>query len=76
MGVKKMSEELCHCGKTLHYSDKLIEAYMHKLVAEKGRYIDITSYYGNKTYKVDRHYIALHGIKGNFLDKLGFEEIK
>jgi hypothetical protein len=74
--MKLKNNELCHCGKPLHYSDKEIESYMNKIVQEKGRYIDITSYYGNKTYKVDRHYIALHGIMGNFLDKLGFEEIK
>ena len=71
----KMSE-LCHCGRPLHYSDKQVEAYIRCLVKEKGRYVAITLTDTMKTYKVDRHYIELHGVAGKDLESLGFEEMK
>lgn len=70
-----MSDELCHCGQPLHYTDKEIEATMNKMVAEKGRYIAVTSHIDMRTYKVDRHYIALHGLKGAEVPTSGFEII-
>lgn len=67
--------ELCHCGKALHYTDKAVEKVMHKFVAELGRYVSVVSHIDNKTYKVDRHYIALHGLIGKELHNMGFEEV-
>lgn len=68
--------ELCHCGKPLHYIDKDVERIMRKLVKQLGRYINVVSHIDNKAYKVDRHYIALHGLKGDDLHTSGFEEIE
>ncbi len=68
--------DICHCGKPLHYSDKSIEDKMNKIIAEKGRYIAVTCHSDMITYKVDRHYIALHGLKGSELNTSGFEVIK
>lgn len=65
----------CPCGQQLHYINKDVEEHMNKLVKEKGRFIAVTNSENMKTYKVDRHYIALHGIMGKDLDKYGFEEI-
>lgn len=66
--------ELCHCGQPLHYTECNTEAMMNKLIAEKGRYVNVVCE-GIK-YKVDRHYIALHGLKGKDLPILGFEVIE
>lgn len=71
-----MTDEMCHCGKPLHYTDKEVEEKMKSMVKDKGRYIAVTNYDTMKMYKVDRHYIALHGITGDDLHKLGFQEIK
>lgn len=69
-----MEQIKCHCGKLLHYWCDETEKEMANLVNLMGRYVNVTV--GNKTYKVDRHYIALHGIKGAEMDSYGFEEIK
>lgn len=65
--------DLCHCGQPLHYTDKKIERYMKKLVAQKGQFIHIQV--SGRSWNVQRHYLALHGIKGYELPSLGFEEI-
>jgi hypothetical protein len=66
--------KMCPCGKPLHYSDLVLEETVSQLVAIHGEYVPVTV--GNKTYKVSRHFIALHGIKAQEIDKLGFEVIK
>lgn len=66
-----IKNELCHCGQPLHYWCKETEEQMHNLINKMGRYVNVTV--GNKTYKVDRHFIALHGIKGDQIDNYGFE---
>ena len=68
-----MQDDICYCGNPLHYKDDFIKQYMHHIVKTKGRFIKITC--NGQTYKVDRHYIALHGIKGHELPTLGFEKI-
>lgn len=68
--------DYCPCGKPLHYNDKNVENNVNKMVKEKGRFIAVTNTENMKTYKVDRHYIALHGLMGKDLDKYGFEEIE
>lgn len=70
-----MNADRCHCGRPLHYKDPKIKEYMMKMVERGGRMIVIKLMDG-KSYRVDRHYIALHGVSGMELDSLGFEEIK
>ena len=70
------NDNLCHCGQPLHYTCKTTEKRVKTLIDSKGRYIAVTSIENMKTYKVDRHYIALHGLKGSELHTSGFEEIK
>jgi len=73
--MKPMKKTLCHCGKELHYSSGATERFVKDMVKTLGEYIEITIIEG-ETYKVQRHYLALHGIKAHELDQLGFEKIK
>ncbi|HJY22928.1 MAG TPA: hypothetical protein VJ279_08595 [Hanamia sp.] len=69
--------ELCHCGKPLHYSSKAVEEVINKIIEFKGtRFVEIEQIETRKKYKVDIHYIALHGIQGDKLETYGFEVIK
>jgi hypothetical protein len=72
--MKPSDQVLCHCGKPLHYSDPRIQAMVEELVQVKGQTIVVTI--GKRSWRVQRHYIALHGIRGWELPGLGFEEIK
>lgn len=63
--------EMCYCGKPLHYSRPEIKEQIDKLIAKLGTHVDIIC--ENKTYRVPRHYIALHGVNACDLDSLGFE---
>lgn len=67
-------EPMCHCGKPLHYTDPAIQRAVEELVEELGEYVTITV--GGRSWRVQRHYIALHGVKAWELPGLGFEEIK
>lgn len=71
-----MSLYRCHCGLPLHYTNPQIEAYMNNQVNQFGEFIIIECIENSKKYKVQRHYIALHGLMGKDLGELGFEEIK
>jgi hypothetical protein len=64
-------KEMCHCGKPLHYTDNDIKKKVDKMIEALGIHIDVV--YMNKTYKVPRHFIALHGLNACDLDSLGFE---
>lgn len=65
----------CHCGKPLHYTNKTLEERVQELVEKLGEFMPV-EVFGKGTYAVQRHYIALHGIKGVEVDKLGFKKIK
>jgi hypothetical protein len=67
---------MCHCGKLIHYTDKKIERYVLDTCKANGEYVNVTSTATGKTYRVQRHYIALHGIKEDLLDSYGFVEIE
>ena len=45
------------------------------MVKTLGEYVEVTIIEG-ETYKVQRHYLALHGIKAHELDQLGVEKVK
>lgn len=60
----------CHCGRPLHYRDPEIARIMHALVAELGEYVVVQV--GGRRWRVPRHYIALHGLRGADLPSLGF----
>lgn len=63
----------CHCGQPLHYTNADTERRVRELVAQQGEFVPVTV--RGRTWLVQRHYIALHGIKGWELPTLGFQEI-
>ena len=63
----------CACGRALHYTDKELETQVRHIVERFGEYITVEAD-GHK-YQVQRHYIALHSIKGKDISKLGFREV-
>jgi hypothetical protein len=60
--------ERCACGEPLHYASRGREAMVRFVVAEKGEYIPVTM--GGITYRVQRHFVALHGLKAEELPEL------
>jgi len=64
----------CYCGRALHYKAQAERERVQQLVDILGEFIPVA--FKSKKYSVQRHYIALHGLKGEDLAKLGFEEIK
>jgi len=71
--------EMCACGKPLHYSDPKMEALVRKMIKIAGgdEYVLCRSSAG--AWRVQRHYIALHGLKAWELPamaaKFGFERV-
>lgn len=68
-----MNQKLCHCGKPLHYTDPVVQMQVEELIEAKGEFIDIVI--NGDTWRVQRHYIALHGIKGSDVATLGFDRV-
>jgi hypothetical protein len=64
---------LCHCGRPLHYTDLRLEEQICELVRRHGEHVLISV--NGRRFKVQRHYVALHGIKPGELPNLGFEEV-
>jgi hypothetical protein len=69
-----MTEELCHCGRPLHYSKPELREMVERLIAATGA-THIVVHAGGRRWRVQRHYIALHGLKAWEIPNLGFEEV-
>lgn len=67
-------EPLCHCGKPLHYTDPGIRAYVEAQIERLGPELLVHDGDG-VLYRVQRHYIALHGLKEADLPYLGFPRV-
>lgn len=67
----------CPCGRDLHYNDPVAEAFVTDLVVRLGPTVNVTVAFpeGPRTFRVSRHFLALHGLKGADLPALGFEEV-
>lgn len=65
---------MCHCGQPLHYLSVVTEARVQDLVDTLGEYMTVTV--AGRSWKVQRHYIALHGLEAWRMAELGFEEIQ
>lgn len=70
----KTAENLCACGKPLHYTNERTEARVKELVDLFGEFVNVTV--AGRTWRVQRHYIALHGLKARELPDLGFKELQ
>jgi hypothetical protein len=68
------TEELCHCGQPLHYKDPLVADFTRDLIKHQGPTVKVSV--GGRIWEVQRHYIALHGIKASELPELGFPEVE
>jgi hypothetical protein len=67
-------ETKCHCGSPLHYTDPAAALVTEALIRLAGSdFVRVTC--GGRTWLVQRHYIALHGLKALELPFLGFEEV-
>jgi hypothetical protein len=64
----------CHCGRPLHYQDLEVQRAVERLIRAKGPRVVVRA--GGRAWMVDRHYIALHGLKAVELPRLGFEEVQ
>lgn len=65
--------EICHCGQPLHYTCGKTEIMVKKMVADKGRFVEVVC--DGIRYAVDRHYIALHGLEASELKTGGFKVV-
>lgn len=72
------TEVMCACGEPLHYSSDREREIMMELVREHGEYITVSSVGGS--WRIPRHYIALHGLTAYQIPGLakqyGFEAVK
>jgi hypothetical protein len=65
---------LCACGRPLHYTDAAMQAKVQALVDRLGP--DVTVTVEDRSWRVPRHYIALHGLRAADLPTLGFPMVK
>jgi hypothetical protein len=67
----------CACGQPLHYSSDETRQMIERMVEELGPFVVV--HVGGSAWKVQRHYLALHGIKASELPelslRLGFAKI-
>jgi hypothetical protein len=75
-----MEDKMCPCGKPLHYSNPQIRALVEGMIAATGEHVTITITETGRSYRVPKHFIALHGVKGcelpALVGKYGIEEVE
>ena len=64
-----MPETHCACGLPLHYGSPRLRELVQVLIDRAGSPYVPVSYQG-RTWMVQRHYIALHGLKSHELQEL------
>ena len=69
-----MVEETCHCGQPLHYTDLTLRHEVEEIVDKYGPLVTV-SVPGEGSFRVPRHFIALHGLKAVEVPSLGFERV-
>jgi hypothetical protein len=62
---------LCPCGRPLHYTDDGLRELIEELGVLEGPTVRVVC--GTDTYEVDRHYLALHGLKARELPMLAVQ---
>lgn len=68
MRLPESYNDLCACGRPLHYTDPLLQATVAELVRKQGEFIIV--HCAGRQYRVQRHYIALHGLRATELETL------
>lgn len=70
MGSRTMpTVTLCPCGLPLHYISPRVQRYVEEMIVKHGPTIVVTLEGGGR-FDVNRHYIALHGLKAQELESL------
>jgi len=64
----------CFCGRTLHYPTDAKRRWAEEQVREKGEFIPVPDSEGRK-WRVQRHYLLLHGFSEGEPSTWGFKEI-
>jgi hypothetical protein len=65
--------ERCACGRPLHYANNHHREWVEQVIADLGPLVLVTV--EGRSWLVQRHYIALHGLKAQDLPTLGFREV-
>jgi hypothetical protein len=64
----------CACGEPLHYKNPVTEQATAELIRQSGEeYATVIT--ENGRYRVQKHYIALHGIRASDLERLATEGV-
>jgi hypothetical protein len=63
----------CPCGRPLHYTDPATAAFVREMIRRFGDTVKVTAV--GRTWRVPRHYLALHGLTAAELPMLGFPEV-
>lgn len=78
MQVTKEAETkpgFCQCGRPLHYSNRSVFEQVQRIVElSEGPFVTV-KILGVGSYRVQRHFIALHGINAKTLEEYGFEKV-
>jgi hypothetical protein len=64
----------CQCGRPLHYSNRSIQAQVDKMISLAGEPFVTVTILGVGRFRVQRHYIALHGFNARVAIDYGFEK--
>lgn len=65
----------CQCGKPLHYTQASTWEKVERIVTmAKDPFVTVTVL-GVGKFRVQRHFIALHGLPGDKVREWGFEEV-
>ncbi len=65
----------CACGKALHYANLSAQDAATGAIAGAGGDPFVVVTIEGRSWRVQRHYIALHGLKAKDLPSLGFQEL-
>jgi len=77
MQVTKEAETkpgFCQCGRPLHYSRQAIKHQVDRISAGLDPFVTV-KILGKGEYRVQRHFIALHGLSAAHIDDYGFDKL-
>jgi hypothetical protein len=64
----------CQCGRPLHYSSASKREQVERIVSATDRPFQ-TIKIGEKAYRVQKHFVALHGFNARMAEDYGFEQV-
>lgn len=77
--MPELESGMCACGQPLHYTSPEKRQLVESLIKMAGDMVTITNSDNGRSWRLPRHFIALHGIKmremPEIATKYGFQEI-